>query len=261
MAQKLVFYDKIYNLNAKKNVNDVLSRFYKYLNEIVHGFPKTKISINKLRDYDKRVEITINGPEEVFVTNILKKEIGLIHQFDQIQERNVYRGTIVDIGKVGFGIFVDCAIFNPETDVLITLHTLREQLCNRKERSLREIIKTYDLIENFPLFVKITSIDHKKKQIEGKIADKTIEFFKHILNEKLDAVLLTGETKAQFKKALVKTGHYRDIVTVESFGFLENIVVLKQSTNAPGIIADIGKYLKGCKLSALRSERIRRLFE
>jgi hypothetical protein len=260
MVQKLILCDKIYNINSKKK-SGIFSRYYKYLKEIILGFPDTKIIIKKLRDYDKRVEITINGPEEVFVNNILKREIGLIHQFNQIQENNTYKGTIVDIGKVGFGIFIDCAIFNPEVDVLITLRTLREQLCNRKERSLKVIIKTYDLIENFPLFIKIISIDIEKNKIEGKIADKTIRFFEYLLNEKLDAVIVTGETKAQLKKVLVKTSHYRDIVNLERFGFLENIIVLKQGTNAPGIISDIGKYLNGCKLSAIRPEKIRTLFE
>ncbi|MFX0057052.1 MAG: DUF2110 family protein [Candidatus Hodarchaeota archaeon] len=261
MPQKIIPYDKIYNIDTEKDKISIFSRYYKYLNETVQGFPNTKISIKKMRDYDKRFEITINGPEEIFVTNILKKEIGLINQFDHIREGNTYKGTIVDVGKVGFGVFVDCAIFNPESEVLIPLHTLREQLCNGKNKSLREILKVYDLIENFPLYINIVSIDRKKMQIEGKIADKTIKFFEHILEENLEAVLVTGETKAQFKKALVKTGHFRDIVSIERFGFLENIVILKQDTNAPGIIADIGKHLRGCKISALRPERIRRFFE
>jgi hypothetical protein len=261
MTQKVVSYDKIYNINTEKEKTSILSRYNRYLKETIQGFPNTKISINKLRDYDKRFEILIDGPEEIFVTNIIKKEIGIIHQFEKIQEGNIYKGTIVDIGKIGFGFFVDCAIFNPETDVLINLHTLREQLCNGRDKSLREIQKTYDFIENYPLYLKIVSIDHKKKQLEGKIADKTIKLFERILEENLEAVLVTGETKAQFKKALVKTGHFRDIVSIERFGFLENLVILKQDTRAPGIIADIGKYLKGCKLSAFRSKRIRRFFE
>jgi hypothetical protein len=41
---------------------------------------------------------------------------------------------------------------------------------------------------------------------------------------------------------------------------LENIVILRENTTAPGIIADIGKHLKKCKLSAIRPERIKKLF-
>ncbi len=86
-------------------------------------------------------------------------------------------------------------------------------------------------------------------------------FSKKLISENLEAVFVSGETKGQFKKALVKTGHYRDIASIERFGFLENIVTLRESTTAPGIIADIGKFLKNCKLNAIRSERIKKLYE
>ena len=72
---------------------------------------------------------------------------------------------------------------------------------------------------------------------------------------------MSGATKNQFKKALVKRGHLRDIVSVERHGFLEHIVILKEGTEAPGIIAHIGKYLRNCKLSAIRHERIHKLLE
>jgi hypothetical protein len=35
---------------------------------------------------------------------------------------------------------------------------------------------------------------------------------------------------------------------------------LRENTTAPGIIADIGKHLKNCKLNAIRPERIKKLF-
>jgi hypothetical protein len=85
--------------------------------------------------------------------------------------------------------------------------------------------------------------------------------FDKLLKENLDAVFITGETKAQIKKTLEKTGHLRDIVSIKKYGFLENIIILKETTEAPGIISDIGKYLKNCKMSAIRPERIKRLFE
>ena len=52
----------------------------------------------------------------------------------------------------------------------------------------------------------------------------------------------------------------KDVKLLEKFGFLENIILLKENSNAPGIIADIGKQLRNCKLSAIRSDRIRTLF-
>lgn len=261
MVQNLVLFDKIYNVSDKGKKEDIYLRYLKYLRERVKGFPDTSINIKKLRKFDKRFEILISGPEELFVYNLLKKEIGSINEFKEIKVEKEYRGTLVDVGKVGFGLFVDCAIMNPNMDVLINLHTLRKQLCKGKERTLKEIIDAYDFIDHFPVYVKITEIDSTKNKILGELASQTLDFFNKILKENLEGVFLSGETKGQFKKILNKKGHFRDIISVKRFGFLENLVLLKEGSTAPGIIAHIGKELRNCKLSAIRPQKIKQLFE
>ena len=261
MVKTLVLYDQIYNIPKKGTIKDITIKYLKYLKGFGQSFPGTKIHIKKLRKFDNRFEILISGPEEVFILNLLKKKIGAIHEFEDVKLNDVFKGVLVDVGKVGFGIFVDCAILNPKVDVLLNLHDLRTQLCNGKTVSLTEIIKTYDFINRFPVYIKIVAIDKEKKQIQGILDKKTLAIYDKLISENLEAVFVSGETKGQFKKALEKTGHYRDIVSIERFGFLENIVILREFTTAPGIIADIGKYLRNCKLNAIRPERIRKLFK
>ena len=259
MVKTLVLYDQIYNIPKKSNIKDISIRYLKYLKEITQSFSDTKIHIKKLRKFDNRFEILISGSEEVFILNLLKKKIGAIHEFEDVKTNDVLKGVLLDVGKVGFGIFVDCAIVNPKVDVLLNLHDLRTQLCNGKNVSLKEIIKAYDFINRFPLYVKVVAVNKEKQQIQGILDQKTLDFYKKLTSENLEAVFVSGETKGQFKKALVKTGHFRDIVSIERFGFLENIVILRESTTAPGIIADIGRFLKNCKLNAIRPERIKKL--
>ncbi len=259
MVQKLVLFDKIYNISDRGKKEDIYLRYLKYLKEHVKGFPDTSIIIKKLRKFDKRFEISISGPEEQFIFNILKQEIGSINDFKEVKVGKEYRGSFVDVGKVGFGLFVDCAILNPKTDVLINLHTLREQLCEGKERSLKEIIEAYDFIDHFPVNITITEVDTVNNKLLCELSLKTINFFKKILAENIEGVFLSGETKGQFKKVINKKGHFRDIITVKRFGFLENLVLLKEGSDAPGIIAHIGNELRNCKLSALRPEKIKRL--
>jgi hypothetical protein len=261
MVKTLVLYDKIYNIFTKNQKNLIIKRYFKYLNQLCQGFPKTKIIFKKLREFDKRIEIEIIGPEEVFFFNLLKKEIGSIINLEDLVPNKIVKGTVIDVGKVGFGLFVDCAILNPKADVLINLHSLRDQLCNEQEKSLKEIIRIYDFIDHYPVSIKIKSIDKEKQQIQGILDDLTLNFFKRLIKENLEAVFLAGETKGQFKKALIKSGHLRDIVSIDRYGFLENAVILKEGTNAPGIISDIGKYLKNCKMSAIRPERFKKFFD
>jgi hypothetical protein len=260
MVKNLVLFDQIYYVSKERKKEDIYLRYSKYLNERVKGFPDTSIKIKKLREFDGRFEVSISGPEEVFMYNILKKEIGIIKEFKDINEGTIYKGTLTDVGKVGFGLFVDCAFMNPKVEVLINLHTLREQLCRGREKSLKQIINAYDFIDHFPVHVKILKIDRENLQVQGELAPDSLNLFKKILDENLEAVFLSGETKGQFKKSITKKGHFRDIITVKRFGFLENMILLKEDSNAPGIISHIGPELNNCKLSALRPKRIRTLY-
>ena len=260
MVKTLVLYDKIYNVYKESDKREISIRYLKYLNELNQSFSNTKIRIKKLREFDKRFEVLISGPEEIFIFNMLKKKVGTIIEFENLKIGDICKGVLLDVGKVGFGIFVDCGILNPSSDVLLNLYDLRTQLCKDRSIPLTEIIKTYDFIDKFPVYVKITSIDKEKEQIQGVLERTTLDLYKKLIIENIEAVFISGETKGQIKKALVKTRHFRDVISINRFGFLENIVILKENTTAPGIIADIGKHLKKCKLSAIRPERIKKLF-
>ena len=225
MAIKLVLIDK---LSMRESI---ISRYKKYVREMVKGFQSTKIQFNKLRKYDNRIEISIQGPEEVFIKNLLMKEVGVVHDFKDIEKDTRLKGNLVDVGKVGFGLYVDCAILNPKVDVLLSLNTLREQLCKGKERSTPEIIKAYDFINDFPLNVKVVSIDREKGNLKGLLEANSLSLIDKLIEENLEAVFLSGETKAQLKKVLEKTDHLRDIISIKKYGFLENIVILKESTH------------------------------
>lgn len=244
----------------KRKKEDIYLRYLKYVREHVKGFPNTTLKIKKLREFDKRFEISISGPEEVFVFNLLKNEIGSITEFKDIKDGNIIKGVLTDVGKVGFGLFIDCGVVNPQVDVLINLHKLREQLCNKREKSLTEIIEAYDFIDHFPLEVKIVKKNNENHRLQGEIALNSLNIFEKIINENLEAIFLSGETKGQFKKAITRKGHFRDIITLKRFGFLENLVLLKKDSDAPGIIAHIGKELENCKFSVLQPKRIRMLY-
>ncbi|MFW9894619.1 MAG: DUF2110 family protein [Candidatus Thorarchaeota archaeon] len=260
MVKRLVLFDQIYNIPKPGKKEDIFLRYLKYVKERVKGFPDTSIEIKKKRKFDSRFEISISGPEEKFIVNILKNEIGTIIEFKDVKIGKIYKGNLTEVGRVGFGLFVDCAFMNPNVEVLINLYTLREQLCQGREKSLKQIIDAYDFIDHFPLDIKIIKIDSDDLKVQGEIAPSSLKLFRKILDENLEAVFLSGETKGQFKKVMTKKGHFRDIITVKRFGFLENMILLKEDSNAPGIISHIGPELNNCKFSALRPERIKELF-
>ncbi|MFX0072981.1 MAG: DUF2110 family protein, partial [Candidatus Hermodarchaeota archaeon] len=238
--KKLVLFDKIYNIPSEKQIKEIYVRYLKYLEEYTKSFPNTGIIIKKMRKFDNRFEILIQGPEEIFVYNLLKKEVGSIIPFNEIEVGKIYKGNLTEVGKYGFGLFADCAIFEPPVDVLISLKNLREQLCKGKKLSLREIVKIYDFIDHFPVTIEITKMDKINQKLRGKFDDDTLEFYKKLTSEKLESVFVSGATKNQLKNAIIKTGHLRDIVSIERYGFFEQLAILKKTTEATGIISEIG---------------------
>ena len=51
-------------------------------------------------------------------------------------------------------------------------------------------------------------------------------------------------TRAQLRATVNRAGHADDIVTVERLGLLEQSVVCKEDTDAPGLLSDVGPYLE-----------------
>ena len=59
-----------------------------------------------------------------------------------------------------------------------------------------------------------------------------------------DRVNVNSATRAEVRATVNRAGHAEDIVTVERLGLLEQSVVCREGTDAPGLLADIGPHLR-----------------
>ena len=59
-----------------------------------------------------------------------------------------------------------------------------------------------------------------------------------------DRVNVNSATRAEVRATVNRAGHADDIVTVERLGLLEQSIVCREGTDAPGLLADIGPYLR-----------------
>jgi len=257
---KLVLFDKVYNVNTEEKKKRITGQYLEHLEKYVQGFENTVIKVKKLRTFDQRFELEIQGPEEQFVYNLLKKERGTIHEFEDIKEGALLKGTMTEVGKVGFGIFVDCGIFQPITDVFLSLNSLRDQLSNGKKVSLRTLIRAFEFMDHYPVQIMIKKKNLEKNELQGILAEPTLALFRKILNDNIEGIIACGATSDQLDLTLTRTDHARDVLALEEYSFLEHYILLKEGTNAPGIIKEIGKGLEGCKLGALRPQNIVSLF-
>jgi len=58
-----------------------------------------------------------------------------------------------------------------------------------------------------------------------------------------DRIFVNNATRSQVKAALQKKGHGRDVYGVEKLGLTECVIICKENTDAPGIVASVGKLL------------------
>jgi len=195
---------------------------------------------------DKRghLSMSFDGQDSEFAINYLIKEYGQSIRIENMEEESVLPGTLIDVGKVGYGLYVDIAVVSKtRADVLIPLHRIRDQLSIRKP--LRTIAKTLVFVDDFPVDVKITSIDSRENKIEGELAQSTLNRFEEWMHDDHERVLVFSVSKNMIEAALRKTGHLEDIYEFEELGKFEYSLQCKRSTRASGIIAAIGPKLLG----------------
>jgi hypothetical protein len=67
-----------------------------------------------------------------------------------------------------------------------------------------------------------------------------------------DHVTANSVTRSELKAAIKKTGHARDIFGIERLGLMEHLITCRQGTDGPGIVAAIGRHVKG-ELGVIRA--------
>ncbi|MHA1269733.1 MAG: DUF2110 family protein [Candidatus Helarchaeota archaeon] len=236
-----------------------LFRYFKFhVNSLLKNLELDDILIN-LTNYGN-IFISFSGNDEEFAYNLLKKEYHLCKEINNFNLNTVNYGKIVEIGKYGFGIFVNIGAFYDDIfyDALLPLYKLRSQLVNNKIIPVKKIIDLYGLINEMPIKIIIEKIDIAKKKIEIKLSDNQLKKFKIWTENGNDRININGVLKRKIIDILKKTGHDRDIIKIEQLGLFEYSLLCKEDTSAPGIISNIGKNLPGIEMNAFIPKSIKK---
>ncbi|MDK2892271.1 DUF2110 family protein [Methanohalophilus sp.] len=178
-------------------------------------------------DVDKSgwLEVRIDGEDAKFALNFLKTKYG--SPAKKAEAGIVYNGYIksveedkilVDIGKI--------------------MSIPRKNLKNLGTGNAKQVATRFGLIPYFPVKVQLAK--------EGNIlefAAETVDMLWKWKKSPMDRVVINSSTRSKIKAAIKKTGHGRDILGVEKLGLFENVVVCKEGTDGPGIVAEIGPLL------------------
>ncbi|MFW9851151.1 MAG: DUF2110 family protein [Candidatus Thorarchaeota archaeon] len=200
--------------------------------------------VNLGTDRKNRITINIKGEDEEFVANALGRKYGVTLLSTELSPTVIYPGRLVDVGKVGYGLYVDIGVTDSNRmDALVSLHKMRDQF--ELFGPLKTIAEAFVLVDNLPVEVKLSNIDLYNNRIEAEFDEKLMSRLKEWLQDDHERLLVFGANQQYIESALKKSGHREDIYEIEKLGTFEFSLRCKRSTRASGILAAIGPRLKG----------------
>ena len=199
--------------------------------------------------------VRAKGEDAEAFSNLLVGKFGEVPLDRAKLERwDVFKGFITGAGKVGFGVYIDFGLLEPTAkDALYPLHRMRAQLTDGVAKSCREILQENALVDYFPVKVVVTDLDGEKVSVE--LTDETRDPLLSWKRFPFDRVIAVGLTRQQAEEAVRAVRLHYDIIRVESLSLFVQCLLCKIGTDAPGIIARIGRELRGVALASYRTPR------
>ena len=199
------------------------------------------------------LQIRARGDDAEVFLNLLKEKYGEAPtDRSKIERWDLRKGFITGAGRVGFGVYVDLGAAQPiKKDALYPLHRMRAQLSDGKPRSAREVLAEHALVDFFPVLAIVTDLQGENVTVE--LSDETREQFLTWKKLPFDRVIAIGVGRDEVEKAIQSAGLGLDVIKVETLSLLAQCLVCKMDTDAPGVIARIGKRLQRVGLTAFRT--------
>ncbi|BAD86212.1 hypothetical protein, conserved [Thermococcus kodakarensis KOD1] len=199
------------------------------------------------------VKVTLSGEDEEVSANLVREEFGEVpYSLKNVEEGQSYRGRFIDLGKVGYGAYVDIGVFRPAPkDALLPLYYLKKTF---GDIPVRGMIRRFGWVDNLPVEVEVTRVEFGAREVELAFTEEQLKRIKSWISDGFDKLFVVGTISEKVEEALIRTGHGRDVKRLEELGLMETLLVLKKGTQAPGIIKAIGPHLPGAVFGAIKFE-------
>lgn len=211
------------------------------------------------------LQVEVNGEDESVALRLLHSEFGLApNNADNVEKFSVLRGRIVDSEKTAAELSVDIGVFAPRVVYAkIPLHGLQAQLADGKKLSLQRLSELFCLLDYVPLHVKIldNELNVEKEAFTAELSERQLTLFSDWLRSSLDRLVVLGAPHRNVEHAVEASRHFRDVIRIESLGWLEHAIVCKLGTDAVGLIPAIGRFLRKATLAPFSPRKIRQIID
>ena len=209
------------------------------------------------------IQVEVSGEDEAVALQLLSNEFGLAPKdAASIEKFSVLRGRIVDSRRATDGLLVDVGVFQPKVAYAqIPLKNLQAQLADGQNLPLQRLTQLFCLHDYMPLYVKIVDADFNAQNgaFLAELSEHQLAIFNDWLHSMLDRLVIVGATQRDVKRAVDASKHFRDVVRIESLGWLEHSLVCKLGTDAVGLIPAIGRMLRTTTLASFSPRKIKEI--
>ena len=204
------------------------------------------------------VGISVSGEDENVAVRYLEENVGLCpSSVEDVHRFSVLKGYVVNLLGCRDGLKIDVGVSSPEhVDFLIPLHVLQAQLADGRKVALAKLVELFGLCEGLPLEVRVSDLDSSSGFYKAQLAEMQVERFAFWTRSLLDRLLVVGASREEAEEAVEFSGLFRDIVEVDSLGFLEHALVCKLGTDAKGLISRVGRVLRKAGLTVFSARRV-----
>jgi len=211
------------------------------------------------------VQAEVNGEDESVALRLLSSKFGFApNNAENVEKFSVLHGRIVDSGKTAAELYVDVGVFAPKVVYAkIPLQSLQSQLADGKKLPLQRLTELFCLLNYMPLHVKIVNIDWhgENEAFSAELSERQLAFFTDWLRSSLDCLVILGASRSDVERAVEASRHFRDVVRIESLGWLEHAIVCKLGTDAVGLIPAIGRFLRTATLAPFSPRKVRQIVD
>jgi hypothetical protein len=176
-----------------------------------------------LRD-DGFPSVTLTGEDAPAARSLLTEEWGAITPHREAG--GTYVGTLDSWDDDGFVLDAGESVRIPSDELGLG------------QGSPSQIRKRFGLVQHMPLrFVE--GSEGEPARLADDERDRLYEWTRGT-----GRVNVNSATRAEVRATVNRSGHPHDIVTVERLGLLEQSIVCREETDAPGLLSDIGPHLQ-----------------
>jgi hypothetical protein len=211
------------------------------------------------------VQVEVGGEDEAVALQLFSNEFGLAPKSaNNVEKFSVLCGRIVNSQRTTTDLLVDVGVFEPQVVYAhIPLKDLLAQLADGQNLPLQRLTQLFCLRDYMPLHVKVLAVcsNTENEGFLAELSELQLALYTDWLRSMLDRLLILGATQRDVKRAVDTSKHFRDVVQVESLGWLEHAIVCKLGTDAVGLIPAIGRMLRTATLAPFSPRKIREIID